>query len=89
MLHVERSIVLLVTTISVVALCVVGSYLYRKRKSYKNAPPKKWELVANIKQLYLYPLKSGKGQEIKKAECTVFGIQMSKEEDSVMQLRDR
>lgn len=88
MWHVERSVVLIVTTTSVVALCVVGSYLYRKRK-FKNVPPKKWELVANIKHLYLYPLKSGKGQEIKKADCTVFGIQMSKEEDSVMPLRDR
>lgn len=88
MFYAERSIVLVVTTTSVVALCVVGSYLYTKRKS-KNAPPKKWELVANIKQLYLYPLKSGKGQEIKKADCTVFGIKMSKEEDNVMQLRDR
>lgn len=49
--------------------------------------PKNWKLVATVKSLYFYPLKSSKGYEMSIANCTLHGLQMAK--DAAIQLSDR
>lgn len=60
---------------------------YLSRKSDSKNVPKTWKLVATVKSLYFYPLKSSKGYEMNGADCTLHGLQMTK--DAVIQLKDR
>lgn len=68
-------------------LTIVGAYLYHKNK--RQFMPKTWEEVGFIEKLNLYPLKSGHKLELRKAECTTFGLKQTEECEKVYQLRDK
>ncbi|XP_017790095.1 PREDICTED: mitochondrial amidoxime-reducing component 1-like isoform X2 [Habropoda laboriosa] len=42
-------------------------------------PDPKWEKVGEIRELYLYPLKSGRGKNLKQCDFTEFGISLKNE----------
>lgn len=46
-----------------------------------------WLKVGKVKELYYYPLKSGRGKEVTECEFTQFGISITN--DSHLTLRDR
>ncbi|XP_076624145.1 mitochondrial amidoxime-reducing component 1 isoform X2 [Colletes latitarsis] len=50
-------------------------------------PDPKWMKVGQIQELYAYPLKSGRGQDVKECNFTEFGISIEKE--GRFTLRDR
>nr|XP_023013346.1 mitochondrial amidoxime-reducing component 1-like [Leptinotarsa decemlineata]XP_023013356.1 mitochondrial amidoxime-reducing component 1-like [Leptinotarsa decemlineata] len=76
------------TTVLVgVATAVALVYLYQKKK--KEIIPWSWEEVGTLKQLYLYPLKSGHRVELIKAECTEFGLKQTEDDEKLLQMRDR
>lgn len=77
--------VAVVVTISL--LSVVASFLYQRKRRW--TPPKNWRQVAKVTNLSLYPLKSGKRYDMKQAECTERGMKVTKNENALMQLRDR
>ncbi|KAL1509050.1 hypothetical protein ABEB36_003851 [Hypothenemus hampei] len=64
-----------------------GAYLYQKKK--KEIIPWSWEEVGHLTKLNLFPLKSGHRIELKKAQCTEFGLRQTEDDESIYQLRDR
>ncbi|XP_025837383.1 mitochondrial amidoxime-reducing component 1 [Agrilus planipennis] len=67
------------------ALVVAGIYLYKKQQ--ENKIPTKWKPVAEVKNIYLYPLKSGQAIGMNEADCTPLGLQQTGNES--FKLRDR
>lgn len=65
-------------------LAVIGAYAYYRKK--KNTIPTNWVPVAKVKQLFAYPLKSGRRRELRNANATEHGICVN--ENNVI-LRDR
>lgn len=61
--------------------------MYQKWKA--NQPPKEWEHIGTVRQLYIYPLKSGKRIPMKTVECTKYGSRQTPTTNRVYQLRDR
>ncbi|KAF2899109.1 hypothetical protein ILUMI_07063 [Ignelater luminosus] len=81
---VSTETVLIASTIGV--LTILGLYWYQRKR--KNAVPTKWEPVGKVKNLFIYPLKSGHRIELETAICTEYGIKMPKSGPSY-QFRDR
>lgn len=77
----------LVITGLVTVITVVGTFFYQKWKKVKI--PSDWQKVGNVKKIYLYPLKSGHRMELQRAECTEVGLRQTKEDEKILQLRDR
>ncbi|KAK5644009.1 hypothetical protein RI129_007854 [Pyrocoelia pectoralis] len=77
-------IILGVATIGIASAFVIS--WYQKRK--KEKPPTIWEAVGVVKNLYLYPLKSGKYIELQTALCTEYGVKMPTI-SNIHQLADR
>ena len=50
-------------------------------------PDPKWEKVGQIQELYMYPLKSGRGRSLRECDFTDLGI--SCEDGGKFKLRDR
>lgn len=70
------------------SITALGAFLYQRRKRY--GVPTKWVPIGKVKNLYIYPLKSGRRIELKNAICTEFGLIIPKSEDkNLYQFRDR
>lgn len=67
--------------ISALAVC-----WYQKRR--KQRPPTSWEPVGVVKNLYIYPFKSGKSIELQTVLCTEYGVK-TPEGPNLHQFRDR
>lgn len=81
---VSTEAVLIASTIGIIT--ILGLYWYQKKR--KISVPTKWEPVGKVKNLFIYPLKSGHRIELKTAICTEYGIKMPKSGSSY-QFRDR
>ncbi|KAK9891513.1 hypothetical protein WA026_014749 [Henosepilachna vigintioctopunctata] len=64
-----------------------GCYFIYKKFNSKRIP-KKWRKLANITNLYIYPLKSGRYTEVDEVECTKVGFRLPAKNGN-LQLRDR
>lgn len=51
--------------------------------------PKEWKIIGEIKELFIYPLKSGRGKNLKVSLFTDYGISTFSEDDGCFLLRDR
>lgn len=88
--NIPRSYILFATTSIAVVSALFSVYWYqRKRKSYRRPPPKNWEAVGNITELFIYPLKSGRRIPATRVECTQYGFKQTTDDEKVYQLRDR
>ncbi|KAK9680189.1 MOSC domain [Popillia japonica] len=54
--------------------------------SQKTSIPKNWTPVTKVKQLFVYPLKSGRRREVAKAQCTERGLVFT---ENNVELKDR
>lgn len=75
-------VVLLVSTTSSIALF----YIYFRKK--KNNIPILWKQVGEIEKIIMYPIKSGRANEIKEANCTEEGLREI-DNESRYSFRDR
>lgn len=73
----------LAMVVTIVALIAGASYYYHK---WTTNIPKKWTSVSNVKQLFLYPLKSGRRREVQSMYCTNVGPMIF---ENNVPLRDR
>ncbi|KAK9888128.1 hypothetical protein WA026_000398 [Henosepilachna vigintioctopunctata] len=76
-------IISLTASVGITGCCY---FIYKKLKSKR--PPTTWRKLANVTNLYVYPLKSGRYIELDKVECTKFGFSLPTKETN-FQLRDR
>lgn len=67
--------------VSALVMCV-----YQRRKKLK--PPTTWEPVGVVKNLYIYPFKSGTPIELQTVLCTAFGVK-TPDVPNLHQFRDR
>lgn len=81
----KSSVILIGATAAILA--AFGTYFYQRKR--KTALPSTWEPVGEVRDLCLYPLKSGRRKHLKTAECTKYGLQQTREDGKVYQLRDR
>lgn len=58
-----------------------------EEETVSDLPDLKWSKVGKIQELYVYPLKSGRGRNVKECEFTEYGISI--EERGKFTLRDR
>lgn len=72
--------------IPVVILISSVCVYYRKKK---DAIPREWIKIGTVKNLIMYPLKSGKRIELSDVECTNVGLRQIYMEDNLFQLKDR
>lgn len=82
-----KNYALLLSTTATTVSVTLGIYLYQKWK--KDQPPKQWEEVGKVTQLFIYPLKSGRRIPLKEVECTEFGSRQTETSNHVYRLRDR
>lgn len=75
----------LITT-AVIVISAVGLYWFQNKK--KRAVPKLWKPVGTIKNLYIYPLKSGHRINLETGICTEYGLKTPKY-NNCYQLCDR
>ncbi|KAI4455435.1 molybdopterin cofactor sulfurase mosc [Holotrichia oblita] len=80
----NQHIISLTTIATVTAL--IGAYLYYRKATAIVKIPKNWIRVARVKQLCVYPLKSGRRRELDSAECTKVGLCFT---ENNVELRDR
>lgn len=59
----------------------------RKSEELERIVPKEWNKIGQIRELFIYPLKSGRGKLLKDSSFTDYGISVINEEQ--FQLRDR
>jgi len=63
----------LVIGVSAVLLTVAVAW-WHQRVQGKNKVPTKWRRVGEVSEMTIYPLKSGKGVDLKEAHCTELGL---------------
>lgn len=84
--------------------CGIGVVIYISVRWVKNKKPSidnrnsvestsalsnpRWLRVGKVKELYFYPLKSGRGQKVTECKFTEFGISLNCDDDQFT-LRDR
>jgi len=87
MRNVQVSVALFTASAVITLTSIIGLYLYRKKS--KKQPPTTWREVGKVQKLHIYPLKSGRRVEVNSAECTIYGIKQTKDDEKTLQLRDR
>lgn len=78
----NQQIISLTAAATIAAL--IGAYFYYRKPTVRI--PKNWTRVARVKQLCVYPLKSGRRRELDSAECTKVGLSFT---ENNVELRDR
>jgi len=63
----------LVIGVAAVLLTAAVAWWHQKVQG-KNKVPTKWRRVGEVSEMTIYPLKSGKGVDLKKAHCTELGL---------------
>lgn len=79
----KTALVLGISTASAVCL------IFIKKKLNNRRVPKKWKVVGKVTKLFIYPLKSGKGLPVDRAECTKFGLKEIPKYNKAIQLQDQ
>jgi hypothetical protein len=72
--------------VAAVLLTVAVAWWHQKVQG-KNKVPTKWRRVGEVSEMTTYPLKSGKGVELKEAHCTELGLRAIN--DKTTELLDR
>jgi len=76
----------LVIGVAAVLLTVAVAW-WHQRVQGKNKVPTKWRRVGEVSEMTIYPLKSGKGVDLKEAHCTELGLRAIS--DKTTELLDR
>ncbi|GJQ83431.1 hypothetical protein Trydic_g14211 [Trypoxylus dichotomus] len=63
---------------------LIGAYAYYRKK--RTNVPTVWTPVGKVKQLFIYPMKSGRRRELKRAKCNEHGASLT---ENNVELRDR
>ncbi|PSN39537.1 Mitochondrial amidoxime reducing component 2 [Blattella germanica] len=71
-----------------VIVATYAIYWLKQRKSH--SVPTKWKKVGEVSELIMYPLKSGRGEQLKEADCTELGLKTTEDSpNEIRHLRDR
>ena len=76
----------LVIGVAAVLLTVAVAW-WHQRVVGKNKVPTKWRRVGEVREMTIYPLKSGTGVDLKEAQCTELGLRAIN--DKTTELLDR
>jgi hypothetical protein len=76
----------LVIGMAAVLLTVAFAWWHQRTQGQKKVPTK-WRRVGEVSEMTIYPLKSGRGVDLKDAFCTDLGLQTT--EDETTNLLDR
>lgn len=80
-----------VTSASIIAAVAVSGvilWLQQRKKSIHKIPTK-WKPIGKIQQIFIYPLKSAKANEVSEAECTPLGLKEVSNGEEKYLLQDR
>ncbi|KAJ9591663.1 hypothetical protein L9F63_001808 [Diploptera punctata] len=69
-----QNTVLVIGTAAVIITTVVAAWLHQKILG-RNRIPTKWRKVGEVREMIIYPLKSGTGVNLQEAVCTDLGLQ--------------
>ena len=82
-----QSTTLVIGTAAVIITTVIAAWIHQRITGRKKIPTK-WRKVGEVREMTIYPLKSGSGVNMKEAICTDLGLRKI-ESDNKTELLDR